>query len=120
MVNKSVITLKVQDKNGKSVIKTFETLEKAVEFFRSEYLRYAIGCIIFADDMSEFECLDLNAYFKDRIKENNAEILEELKDHITAWQKTFTDSLTCFKECLTLFNEKYSNELNGNPHIAIK
>ena len=120
MVNKSEITLKIQAKNGKSVIKTFENLEKAAEFFRNEYLRYAIGCIIFADDMSEFKSLDLNAYFEDRIKENDAETLEELKEHITAWQKSFTDSLTDFEKCLTLFNEKYSNELSGNPNISIK
>lgn len=120
MVNKFEITLKIQDINGKLVIKTFENLEKAAEFFRNEYLRNAIGCIIFADDMSEFENLDLNTYFEDRIKENDAEILEELREHITIWQKTFTHSLTCFEECLTSFNQRYSNELNGNPLISIK
>lgn len=120
MIEKFEISLKIQDKNGKSVIKTFENLENAADFFRNEYLRYAIGCIIFAEDMSEFENLDLNAYFEDRIKENDTETLEKLMEYITIWQKTFTDSLIDFKKCLILFNEQYSKELNPKPHIEIK
>lgn len=120
MIEKFEISLKIQDKNGKSVIKTFENLENAADFFRNEYLRYAIGCIIFAEDMSEFENLDLNAYFEDRIKENDTETLEKLMEYITIWQKTFTDSLIDFKKCLILFNEQYFKELNPKPHIEIK
>lgn len=115
MFNNHKITLEIQYNDGKIVAQKFETVDDAAELFRINYLRYAIGCIIFADDMSEFESLDLNAYFDDIIEENDKETFEKIGEHIALWKKSFTDSPDTFEECVTVFNQKYSKELNGCP-----
>lgn len=110
--------LSVTYNDGKRYERTFEKLTDIPPFIKENFLKYGIASIVFADDMSEVENTDFEAFFNDIVTENDPETMMIYAEHIKVWKETVstTDAL---RSTIKIFNEIYSKELTNSPKLKM-
>jgi hypothetical protein len=104
--------------DGKIYERKFDNISEIPSFIKENFLQPAITCIVFADDMTEAENTDFEAFFNDIVTENDPETMMIYAEHIKVWKETVstTDAL---RSTIKIFNEVYSKELTNSPKLKI-
>lgn len=104
--------------NDKMYERKFDNIREMSYFIKENFLKPAIACIIFADDMTEAENTDFEAFFNDIVTENDPETMMIYAEHIKVWKETVstTDAL---RSTIKIFNEIYSKELTNSPKLKM-
>ena len=114
----NLFCLEVTYSNGKRYKRNFDKLTDILPFIKENFLKYAIASVVFANDMSEVENTDFEAFFNDIVTENDPETMMIYAEHIKVWKETAstTDAL---RSTIKIFNEIYSKELTNSPKLKI-
>jgi hypothetical protein len=115
MIQMSNYCLKVTYDDDKMYERKFDNISEIPYYIKENFLKPAITCIIFADDMTEAESMDYEAFFNDIVTENDPETMAVYAEHIKVWNETIstTDALC---STIKIFNEIYSKDCNlDNP-----
>ena len=88
-------------------------------FYKENFLYHAIACIIFADDMTEYERVDFDTFFED-LKDNDEGFFEKWKSEADVWEKANSEAFSTLLDSIKIYNEKYAKELNGKPILSLR